>query len=77
MVYTWLHKKNQLQCQETPIKALKYSWHRGHLKENGAWSGYWTSALWDLHTRSIAFQFSMSLLNFVTGLGNGLAPNMA
>ena len=31
--YTWLHKRYQLQCQETPIKAPRYRWHRGHLKD--------------------------------------------
>ena len=32
-LYTWLHKRYQLQCQETPIKALRYYWHRGHLED--------------------------------------------
>ena len=30
--YIRLHKRYQLQCQETPIKALRYCWHMGHLK---------------------------------------------
>ena len=65
--YTWLHKRYQLQCQETPIKAPRYRWHRGHLKDIDIKNYLYVTRVYkNVRIYDVVFSFSGVIPEFVS-----------